>query len=206
MILKNNFNNINNTTSFKKFLDIEKNKIFGFWLYLMSDFVVFATIFVVFILMFKLNFYNILIHKKLISLFKIFIETFILLISSFFCGLSIYSSEKFCIKKTITFLLITIFFGIFFIYLEFNELLQIFRSGFKPSLNGFFTSFFTLLGVHILHVFIGIIWAFILVLNIFFLNFTKKVCSSLICFSLFWHFLEIIWIFIYTYAYLFHNI
>ncbi|AEH39874.1 cytochrome o ubiquinol oxidase subunit III [Buchnera aphidicola (Cinara tujafilina)] len=172
----------------------EENSIFGFWIYLMSDCIIFAVLLIVFL--FMSNYRNDLyfFKKKIFSLSLVFLETTILLLSSLTCKMATTSLNKKSIKLGCLFLLNTLFLGILFVFFEFREFSHLLSLGFNPTYHGCISSFFVLLGFHFFHVIIGILWLVIILLQIFFLQKIKHIRSSLLCFNLFWHFLDIMWI------------
>lgn len=203
--------NINNNIFAKKIVDTggqqkifrsEKNNLFGFWIYLMSDCIIFAVLFVVFIFMSHHRNDMYIIRKKIFSSSLIFLETIILLTSSLTCRIAIEAINKRFIKGIFFSLISTFFLGIFFIFLEFKEFSHFLFLGFKPTYHGFISSFYFLIEFHGFHVFIGLLWIIVILLQILFLKKIEYFSSSLHCFSLFWHFLDIIWIILISFVYL----
>ncbi|CUR53456.1 Cytochrome bo(3) ubiquinol oxidase subunit 3 [Serratia symbiotica] len=192
---------INSINIKHKSLNIEEIKIFGFWIYLMSDCIFFACLFASYIL---------LVHgtaggptgKEIFQLNFILIETFLLLFSSITYGMVMIFVNKNQINHIIFWLLITFIFGFIFCIMEFYEFYNLIIKDFGPNRSAFLSSFFTLVGTHSLHVFIGLIWIIIMIIQVsqnglMILNKTR-----LICLSLFWHFLDVIWICLFTVVYL----
>lgn len=195
VLINDNINNI-------KHNEIFSNKILGFWFYLLSDFIIFGVLFTVYIIMF-MNFHCLININNIFDLFVIFYETILLLFSSFTYGISLYFIKKKKYKnKCIILLIITLILGLSFIFLELHEFFNLFSNGIYPSKNGFFSAFFTLLGMHGLHVICGLIWMFIMLFHFYFHGFSKININRFICLGLFWHLLDIIWIFIYNFVYL----
>ncbi|MCV2508466.1 MAG: cytochrome c oxidase subunit 3 [Candidatus Lightella neohaematopini] len=191
---------LNFTNKFSKSSHNINNSIFGLWIYLMSDCVFFSVLFINYILSYNSmlstisnNFYNIPF---------VLIETLILLTSSYTCCLANYYFNTNKIKHVTYYLSITFLLGICFLYMELYEFIHLIKSNFGPDKNYFLSSFFTLLGVHGIHIIVGLIWFVILLLQIY-LNKFNKIKNNLYCLSLFWHFLDIIWVFIFTIVYLF---
>ncbi|MFI4846813.1 MAG: cytochrome c oxidase subunit 3 [Candidatus Makana argininalis] len=186
----------------KKIFDNENNiKIFGFWIYLMSDIILFSTLLATYFVL-KNNSFNLIKVKNIFNLFFIFIESIILLISSFTYEISIFNIKKFNKLKTILWLVITIFFGFIFIFIEIYEFLNLINKGYGYNKNAFLSSYFTLIGMHGLHVIIGIIWIIIMIIHLYINGFSKLNLIRFKCLSLFWHLLYIIWIVIFTFVYL----
>jgi len=186
-------------------LDIKNDKkIFGFWLYLMSDCVLFATLFATYIVL-KDNTANGPSAKdifELEGLGKVFLETFLLLLSSMtynMVTLNLYKKNK---KNTNIWLSITCFLGFCFIFLEFYEFYCLIIENYKPNRSAFLSSFFTLVAAHGIHVFSGIIWILVMIIHVSFYGLTYINVIRLQCLGLFWHFLDLIWIFVFTIVYL----
>ncbi|MCV2506327.1 MAG: cytochrome c oxidase subunit 3 [Candidatus Lightella neohaematopini] len=176
------------------------NNMFGLWIYLMSDCVFFSVLFINYILSYK-NMLNI-ININFYNIPFVLIETLILLTSSYTYSLVSYYFSINKIKHVVYYLSITFTLGICFIYMEIYEFIHLINNNLGPDKNYFLSSFFTLLGVHGIHIIVGLIWFIILLLQIY-LNKFDKVKNNLYCLSLFWHFLDIVWIFIFTIVYLF---
>ncbi|MCV2526128.1 MAG: cytochrome c oxidase subunit 3 [Candidatus Lightella neohaematopini] len=191
--------NITNKSSKSNHININNN-IFGLWIYLMSDCVFFSVLFINYILSYN-NMLN-TINNNFYNIPFVLIETLILLTSSYTCCLSTYYFSINKIKYVVYYLSITFFLGICFIYMELYEFIHLIKINLGPDKNYFLSSFFTLLGIHGIHIIIGLIWFIILLLQIY-LNKFDKIRNNLYCLSLFWHFLDIVWVFIFTIVYLF---
>lgn len=175
--------------------------IFGFWLYLMSDCLLFASLFATYAVM-RTNTFGGPGGAELFSLPFVLLETIILLTSSFTCGLtvlSLYRNKKGAVLGGLatTFLLGSIFVG-----LELSEFARMIAEGNSFTQSGFLSAFFTLVGTHGLHVSLGLIWMFILGIQIIRTGLVPTTARRLVLLSLFWHFLDIVWIFIFTFVYL----
>ncbi|WP_343189370.1 cytochrome o ubiquinol oxidase subunit III [Buchnera aphidicola] len=192
----------NNSDMLLKKYCIDYKKIFGFWLYLMSDCIIFATLFSVYIVMLNNTIYGPFV-KDFLKLPLVFIETLILLFSSVSYGVVLIFSIKKNNKIVYIFLLITFLLGFLFCFLELYEFYELILNNFSPKKNGFLSSFFVLIGTHGLHVFSGLIWIIVMFYQILKFGLKKVVIDRLFCLGLFWHFLDIIWIFIFTFVYLF---
>lgn len=178
-----------------------KNKIFGFWIYLMTDAIIFGTFFAVFVVLLK-NVTDGHDAKSLFDLNNAFIETIVLLTSSLTCGLAMLSLNKGNIARTIWFLIVTFILGAIFLTLEINEFLGFIAIGATPQSSGFLSGFFSLVGLHGVHLSVGLVWMFIMMLQLGFKGSTLTTRTRMKCFSLFWHFLDIIWICIFSIVYL----
>lgn len=195
-IIKNKKNYIANDVH-----DINKST-FGFWLYLMSDGILFATMFAVYCVtsthaLFNINFFNLKIA---------FLETVLLLLSSIFCGIFVISAKYKKFFLVYFFLFLTFICGLCFVIIELYEFSNLISLGYIPQKNGFLSSFFSLIGMHGIHVIFGLFWILGLLCHMHKLYFSNTIYIRILCFSLFWHFLDIIWVCIFTIVYLMGNI
>ncbi|WP_367670680.1 cytochrome c oxidase subunit 3 [Sodalis-like secondary symbiont of Drepanosiphum platanoidis] len=201
-MLNKNINKKNCNNSF-----ISKNtsessiKIFGFWIYLMSDFIIFAALLATYSVL-RNGIYNGPSEIKIFNCNKVVIETFILYFSSISYDISMSYSKENKNKKVQIWLLITLILGCFFIFIETNELYSLIIKGFIPSKSAFLSSLFVLLITHGIHLIIGIIWIILVFIKILYYGLTKTNKTKLKCLSLFWHFLDIIWMCIYSIVYM----
>ena len=179
----------------------ENNKLFGLWIYLMSDCIIFAVLFAVYAII-SSNFSMHSVNYKTFNLPYVFLETFFLLLSSLSCGMLTIQIKEKNIKALYFYLILTFFLGLFFLLMEINEFHQLILDNFGPSRNSFFSIFFTIVGVHGMHVFFGLIFIFLIFCKLFSLGITDTTRVQILCFSLFWHFLDIIWICVFTFVYL----
>ena len=181
--------------------DHSANQAFGFWLYLMSDLALFASLFATHAVLAR-NYAGGPTGKDLFDLTYTFGETLFLLVSSFTCGLAILAmhADK---KAALTgWLVITFLLGLGFIGMEINEFLTMIAEGNGPQRSGFLSAFFTLVGTHGLHVTAGLIWLAVMFIQVLVKGLTPSVQSRLIRFSMFWHFLDIVWVGVFTIVYL----
>ncbi|PPI86334.1 cytochrome o ubiquinol oxidase subunit III [Candidatus Pantoea edessiphila] len=184
----------------KQHKGIESNKIFGFWIYLMSDCIIFATLFAT---------YSVLVNntadgpsgKDIFELPFVLIETCLLLLSSITCGMALISLRKHKINIVI-WLCITFLLGLGFIGMEFYEFHYLIKEGYGPNRSAFLSSFFTVVGTHGLHVISGLIWMLVLIIQLLMYDKNAKNITRIMCLSLFWHFLDVIWICVFTIVYL----
>ena len=177
------------------------NKILGFWIYLMTDAIIFGTFFAVFIVLLK-NVTNGHTPQSLFDLNNAFIETIALLTSSLTCGLAMLSLKRGSIQGTIWFLVLTFILGGIFLTLEIREFISFIEIGATPQSSGFLSGFFSLIGLHGIHLSIGMVWMIVLMIQLIVKGQTLMMKTRLKLFSLFWHFLDIIWICIFTIVYL----
>ncbi|MEN9413462.1 MAG: cytochrome o ubiquinol oxidase subunit [Candidatus Parcubacteria bacterium] len=176
--------------------------LFGFWLYLMTDFILFASLFAVFAVL-RGNTFGGPSGGDIFSLPLVLAGTLILLASSFTCGLALLSARLYRRAETSMWLVATAALGVWFVVMEFSEFTQLIAEGFGWERSAFLSAFFTLVGTHGLHVTIGIIWILAIVAALYFQGFSRANLRKLFLFTIFWHFLDIIWIFIFTFVYLF---
>jgi cytochrome o ubiquinol oxidase subunit 3 len=174
---------------------------YGFWIFLLSDIIMFATLFAS---------YAVLVDqtaggptgRQLFDLRNAGLETAFLLASSFTCGLasiavSVRNRLWFYVAMTVTCL-----FGLSFLFLELNEFASLIARGAAPSRSAFLSAFFTLVGCHGLHVSVGILWLLTMMAQVFAKGFRADIERRILCFALFWHALDIIWVGLFTVVYL----
>lgn len=178
-----------------------KNRDFGFWLYLMTDAVIFALLFATYVTMFKST-ANGPEPIDLFDLKHVFLETTCLLISSVTFGFAWLTAENKRQSSVMLWLLITIALGVSFVYLEVAEFIEMIDQGAGPQASGYLSSFFTLVSTHGFHVSIGMIGILMMILQVLLKGITPQVRSRLFRLGLFWHFLDIVWIGIFSVVYL----
>lgn len=180
---------------------VNKNVVFGFWIYLMSDCLIFASLFAV---------YAVLRHNTfggpgagdLATLPFVFTETMLLLASSFTCGMAMLARQKNCQKPVLIWLGITFILGAAFLAMELQEFTHLVHEGDSWQRSGFLSAFFTLVGTHGLHVFLGLVWLIVMMVQVASRGLTGDTGTRLLCFALFWHFLDVVWIFVFSIVYL----
>ena len=178
-----------------------KRKTLGFWVYLMTDCVLFATLFATFAVLrtataggpagsdlFDLNF--------------VLIETMILLTSSFTVGLAMLAAERGYRYQSLVWLVITFALGATFLGMELWEFNHLIGEGHGWQQSAFLSSYFVLVGTHGLHIAVGLLWMGVMIFRLIQRNFKETDVRRLSLLSLFWHFLDIIWIFIFSFVYL----
>jgi cytochrome o ubiquinol oxidase subunit 3 len=174
---------------------------YGFWIFLLSDIVMFSCFFAT---------YAVLQHataggpgiREIIELPRVEWETACLLASSFTCGLSFAATNARNKLWTQIFLIVTGALGLAFVLLELQEFVGLAMRGITPQRSGFLTAFFSLVGVHGLHVTAGGLWLGTMLAQVQVKGFRKEIVHRLICFNLFWHALDIVWVGIFTIVYL----
>ena len=178
--------------------------VFGFWTYLMSDLILFGTLFIVFAVLSSHVPVDTPSAKDLFSesLGFVLVETFALLISSVTFGFAVLASYKKNVNGTLLWLMITWLFGATFIGMELYEFNHLVHAGHGPSTSAFLSAFFTLVGTHGIHVTSGLVWMLVLMFQIKKYGLTLPNTRRLACLSLFWHFLDIVWICVFSVVYL----
>jgi len=180
----------------------EPPTVFGFWLYLMTDCVLFGTLFCVFAVM-RHQFAGGPTGKELFELKGVAYETAILLLSSITYGFGMISAHKGKSGGLLAWFAVTFLLGLSFIGLEVREFAHMIGEGNGPDRSAFLSSFFTLVATHGLHVTFGLIWmAVLMVQSAGKTEFSGRLMNKLTMLSLFWHFLDIVWICVFTFVYL----
>jgi cytochrome o ubiquinol oxidase subunit 3 len=173
----------------------------GFWIYLMSDCLIFAMLFAAFGVLGG-NYAAGPAPKDLFELKDVATETGFLLLSSITCGFAMLSMAKGRIGATQGWLVVTALFGLAFLGYELTEFAHLFHEGATPQRSAFLSSFFTLVGTHGLHVTCGLIWMVTLMAQVARHGLIPANQRRLMCLSMFWHFLDVIWIGVFTFVYL----
>lgn len=175
--------------------------VFGFWIYLMTDCILFATLFATYVVL-RNNTYGGPSGHELFSLPFALTETFILLISSFTCGLAMLAAQVKDRKKVLVWLGISFLLGIAFLAMELTEFTHLVHEGNSWQRSGFLSAFFTLVATHGLHITAGLLWMIFVVVQLLRKVIICVTFKRLTCLSMFWHFLDVVWIFIFTIVYL----
>jgi cytochrome o ubiquinol oxidase subunit III len=173
----------------------------GFWIYLMSDCLIFAILFATFGVLGG-NYAAGPSPKDLFDLKLVALNTSMLLLSSITYGFAMLSMQDGRIGGTQAWLAITALFGMAFVGIELYEFHHMILEGATPQRSGFLSAFFTLVSTHGLHVTSGLIWMFTLMVQVARFGLTAANRRRLMCLSLFWHFLDVIWIGVFTFVYL----
>jgi cytochrome o ubiquinol oxidase subunit 3 len=174
---------------------------FGFWLFLLSDIVIFASLFATYAVLSKATAGGPSGHD-IFALRNVFIETGCLLASSFTCGLMLIAAERRQLQQFYLWALVTWLLGAGFIGLEVTEFSDLVARGYGPTHSAFLSAFFTLVGTHGCHVSAGLLWLLVMVAQVSTLGLRTMVIRRLFCFSLFWHALDLVWIGVFTIVYL----
>lgn len=179
----------------------EERTNLGLWVYLMTDVVLFGCLFATYAVLYK-NTVGGPSGAALFDLPFILGSTLLLLTSSFTSGLAMLAVQRGNKKHTLAWLSFTVLLGIAFLVMELMEFSHLIETGNSWERSGFLTAFFTLVGTHGLHIAVGLLWALTLMWQVLRRGFTVGVRRRLPLFSMFWHFLDVIWIFIFTLVYL----
>lgn len=178
--------------------------LFGFWVFLMSDLVLFALLFANYAAQSQHGTAGGPTPSSLLELKNPFIETMLLLVSSFTVGLAAlamkYRQDR---SRLVLWLAVTFVLGAGFIYLEFHDFADMISKGHGPQTSGFLSAFFLLVGMHGIHVSSGLIWLIVMLVQVFVFGINRDVKTRLMRFAVFWHMLDVVWIGIFTFVYLF---
>lgn len=173
----------------------------GFWVYLMTDCVLFASLFAAYAVL-RNNTAGGVGGSEIFDLPFVLVETLVLLTSSFTCGLALLSVYRRDKTGVFAWLGVTFLLGASFLGMELYEFTQLVQEGHSWRASAFLSAFFTLVGTHGLHITAGLLWMTVLLRQVYKRGFSPSNLRRLTMFSLFWHFLDIVWIFIFTIVYL----
>lgn len=179
----------------------DSKALYGFWVYLMTDCVLFASMFASFAVL-RGNIADGPSGHELFNMPYVLIETMLLLTSSFFSGLSMISAKAKQHQRTLLWLVLTFILGAAFLVMELVEFGNLVVEGHSWTTSAFLSSYFTLVGTHGLHITAGLIWMAVLTYRVFKNGINRHSLRRLGMLSLFWHFLDIVWIFIFSIVYL----
>jgi cytochrome o ubiquinol oxidase subunit III len=174
---------------------------YGFWIFILSDIVMFSGLFAAYAVLAG-NTAGGPTGSELFNLHNVFIETMCLLFSSYTCGLGALSAERRQPVRFMIFAVLTFALGAAFVSIEGAEFARMVERGAGPSRSAFLSSFFTLVGTHGVHVTAGLIWLVYLVAQVIVKGLRASVLRRLLCWSLFWHALDIVWVGVLTLVYL----
>lgn len=181
-------------------IKVSDTKIFGFWVYLMTDLVIFAVLFACFIVL-RGNTFAGPTAKELFYLPSALAETLILLTSSFTCALGMLALHHRYKNWAILWFIVTFLLGAAFLYIEIAEFIDLAERGANWQRSAFLSSFFTLVGTHGFHISIGLLWMVVCMFRIALCPLVEHSVSRIFRMALFWHFLDFVWIFIFTVVY-----
>jgi cytochrome o ubiquinol oxidase subunit III len=175
--------------------------VLGFWIYLMSDCLIFSVLFATFGVL-AANTAGGPSGKELFDLPYVAIETLFLLVSSFTFGLAMLNMHANSKDKVIAWLAVTFLLGAGFVGMEVREFAHLVHEGAGPDRSAFLSAYFTLVGTHGLHVTCGLLWLLTMMHQTARFGLDDMVRRRVACLSLFWHFLDLIWICVFTFVYL----
>ncbi|WP_445989625.1 cytochrome o ubiquinol oxidase subunit III [Chromobacterium haemolyticum] len=181
--------------------DSGSQTVLGFWFYLMTDCILFASAFAAYAVLFR-NVAEGVSGKDIFDLQYVLVETAALLLSSITYGFAMIAGQKGNKSAVLGWLGMTFLFGTAFIGLEINEFHHLISEGHGPQVSAFLSAFFGLVGLHGLHVTAGLIWMAVMMMEVAKTGLTGRAMTRLNCLSLFWHFLDIVWICVFTVVYL----
>jgi cytochrome o ubiquinol oxidase subunit 3 len=174
---------------------------YGFWLFVLSDMVLFSALFATYASLVHATdggpVTNQVFHRDLVA-----VETIALLLSSFVCGLAMIAAKRKNMVWTQGWLVLTGLLGLVFLVIELREFASMISIGAGPQRSAFLSSFFTLVGCHGAHVTAGLMWIGTMMAQIWAKGFRDDIVRRLLCLSIFWHALDIIWVAIFTIVYL----
>ena len=174
---------------------------YGFWLFLLSDIILFSTFFAAYAVLAQRNAGG-PVGTQLFHRDRVLLETACLLASSFTCGIFSLAVDVRRRGLMLVFALLTFALGAVFLGIELAEFADMIGQGAGPGRSAFLSAFFALVGLHGLHVTIGLAWLVSMVAQVYTLGWRPFVLGRLVCFALFWHALDIVWIGVFTIVYL----
>jgi cytochrome o ubiquinol oxidase subunit 3 len=174
---------------------------YGFWIFILSDMIMFSALFAAFAVL-RDNTAGGPNGAELFNLRNVFIETMCLLLSSYTCGIGVLSAERGQPTLFLIFAIFTFVLGAAFLFIEVTEFAGMVARGAGPSRSAFLSSFFTLVGTHGVHVASGLVALVYLVAQVIVHGLRPAVLRRLLCWSLFWHALDIVWVGVFTLVYL----
>ncbi|MBP1154254.1 MULTISPECIES: cytochrome aa3 quinol oxidase subunit III [unclassified Paenibacillus] len=193
--------NVSTTQPLEYQTEQNRMNILGFWIFLGAEIVLFATLFGVYGVLYE-RYAGGPTHQDIIMMREVMIQTVLLLTSSFTCGLAIMEMRRNHLKGLITWLVVTLLLGVGFLIMEVNEFIHYVHLGATMQTSAFLSSFFVLLGTHGLHVTMGIGWGILIIIQLLQRGLTPVTARKTFIIGLYWHFLDVIWIFIFTFVYL----
>lgn len=179
----------------------QQGTLFGFWLYLLSDLMIFACLFATYGVLSK-SFAAGPSGRDLFDLSLVAVNTGILLVSSITYGLAMISMQRRSLHGLVGWLAATGVLGLAFLGVELYEFAHLIHLGAGPQRSAFLSAFFALVGTHGLHVLFGVVWLVVLVVQLRKYGITPANARRVACLSMFWHFLDVVWIGVFSYVYL----
>ena len=181
--------------------DYAGDTLLGFWIYIMSDCILFATLFATYAVL-GTSYAGGITPKDLFDLNFVAVETALLLFSSFTFGMAMLGAQSKNTQQLMKWLGITFLLGLAFLCMELYEFYHFASEGAGPTTSAYWSAFYALVATHGLHVFAGMCWMIVLVIHIKRDGITEANHTRLACLSMFWHFLDIIWICVFSMVYL----
>lgn len=175
--------------------------IFGFWIFLGAEIMLFATLFTAYFIM-EHRTGNGPTGAEIFEITPVLIETFVLLTSSFTIGLAVHAMRLGRKKAMLAFLGITLLLGVGFLSAEIAEFATYYHEGATYQTSGFTAALLTTLGTHGAHVTLGFFWGLCILIQVAKRGITAQTANKTFIFSLYWHFLDVVWIFIFSFIYL----
>ena len=181
--------------------DYAGDTLLGFWIYIMSDCILFATLFATYAVL-STGFAGGITPKELFDLNFVAVETALLLFSSFTFGMAMLQAQNKDVAKLLLWLGVTFSLGFGFLCMELYEFYHFTHEGAGYDTSAYWSAFYALVGTHGLHVFAGMVWMIVLVIHILKDGINAVNHTRLSCLSMFWHFLDVIWICVFSMVYL----
>ncbi|PFG03462.1 cytochrome c oxidase subunit 3 [Bacillus sp. es.034] len=186
-------------------IDQQQDKKLAMWFFIAAEVVIFASLFGVYLTL-KSHLSDGPSSEEMLELKSVVISTVLLLSSSFTIYACVSSSEKGKTKQTLLLLLLTLLLGGIFLIMEAREFFHYHEKGFELDTSPFLSSFYLLVGTHGMHVLAGVIWMGILLIHFGVKGVCRETSSRLSVFSLYWHFVDLVWVLIFTLVYLFGKV
>lgn len=183
------------------YYDIGLMKVFGFWIYLMSDCIIFVMLFVIYVVLVN-GMVGGLMGKDIFELLFVLVEIVLLLFSFIIYGMVVIVMYKNNKSQVVFWLVLIWLFGVGFIGMEIYEFYYLIMEGFGLDCSGFLFVFFVLVGIYGLYVIFGFIWMVVLMFQVLCCGLISINCMCILCLSLFWYFLDVVWICVFLVVYL----
>ena len=174
---------------------------YGFWIFIISDIALFSALFAAYAVLSGSTAGGPT-RSEVVNLRHVFFETMCLLVSSYTCGLGALAGERRQTDRLLRFAALTFLLGAAFLFIEISDFVGMARMGATPSRSAFLSAFWSLVGMHGAHVTCGLLWLAYMVAQVVVKGLTARVLRRLLCFSLFWHALDIVWVGVLTVVYL----
>ncbi|GGO07860.1 cytochrome (ubi)quinol oxidase subunit III [Saccharibacillus kuerlensis] len=181
--------------------DPQDLKLLGFWMFLVTDVIMFGTLFATFMVL-RGNTDGSITGAEVLEMNGIIISTFLLLTSSFTSGVAVLAMNQNKVKQMIIWLVITGLLGAAFLGLEVTEFIHLVHEGATLQTSAYWSAFFTLVGTHGVHVAVGLFWMIAIIIQIVRRGLNSDTRGKVTVFSLYWHFLDAVWIFLLSIVYL----